>query len=264
MTFIEHQPQFAVMGSPGTNRDFATVAALELAGASAEILPISTLVESPAQLLDFAGLVIPGGFSHGDNIQSGVVLALHMQKMKHELMEFAFTHKRPIVGVCNGFQALVQTGLLPFGNMVPRDQLVATLTNNKEAKFESRWIYLVSEESESKYINSGDLVTFPVDHGEGRFTASPEVMAQIERQNQVVYRYADKTGQVTMDYPANPNNSTNAIAGITDTTGVIFGMMPHPEDFVRKEHYPNFRREKRGEPDGLQFFKQIVSYTKDS
>lgn len=261
MTAIIESPQFAVMASPGTNRDFATVAALEAAGARAEIVHIGALVEEPSVLLGFQGLIIPGGFSHGDDIQSGVVLALRMQHMKHELEEFSRHLRRPIVGVCNGFQALVQSGLLPFGDMVPRDQLKATLTNNTSGRFESRWIYLAAQASVSQYIQKGEVITLPVDHGEGKFMASPAVVEQIEGNGQVVYRYSESHGSPTQEYPANPNDAVNAIAGITDPTGVILGMMPHPEDFIIHEHHPNWRRgESLGEPDGLRFFKNVVVY----
>jgi phosphoribosylformylglycinamidine synthase subunit PurQ / glutaminase len=148
--------------------------------------------------------------------------------------------------------------------MVPRNELVATLTHNTNGKFESRWIELKSQESESKYVKKGDLITLPVDHGEGKLIASDAVIAQIEHQGQVVYRYSDTLGNATQEYPDNPNGSTNAIAGITDQSGVIFGMMPHVEDFVRPEHHPNWRRNGIGEkPHGLAFFEQVVAYVSE-
>ncbi len=264
MSLTLESPTFAVLKASGINRDDATKAALELAGARAEIVLVGALTERPDTLFDFQGLIIPGGFSYGDDIQSGVVLALRMQQMKYELEEFALHYKRPIIGVCNGFQALIHTGLLPFGQMVTRDKLVATLTNNISGRFESRWIYLSSQRSVSQFIHESDTVTFPVDHGEGRFLASPEIIEQIERSGQVVYRYVDAQGIPTQEYPANPNNAVNAIAGMTDQTGVILGMMPHPEDFVRPENHPNWRRgTAEGKPDGLKFFEQVVLYASE-
>ncbi len=257
-------PRFAVLKASGINRDEATKAALELAGARAEILLIGALTEKPETLRNFQGLIIPGGFSYGDHIQSGVILALRMQQMKHELEEFAFHYKRPIVGVCNGFQALVQSGLLPFGEMVPRHKLVATLTNNVSGRFESRWVRLALQKSASRFVQQGEPVMFPVDHGEGNFTASDAVIDRIEGQGQVVYRYSEDDGQITMEYPANPNGAVNAIAGITDPGGTVFGMMPHPEDFVRREHHPNWRRgAAEGKLDGLKFFEHVVLYASE-
>jgi len=254
-------PRFAVLKVSGINRDHATKAALEQAGARADIVLIGTFASDPKKLFDYQGLIIPGGFSYGDDIQSGVILALEMQQMKNELEEFAFTYKRPIIGVCNGFQALVQSGLLPFGEMTTRDRLVASLTHNVSDKFESRWIHIKPEKSTSNYITEQSIMTFPVDHGEGRFIASEETIDTIEKSGQVVYRYCTPDGTITQEYPANPNGSTHAIAGITDPSGVIFGMMPHPEDFMRHTHHPNWRRgDGDKKPDGLQFFEQIVLY----
>lgn len=258
-------PQFAVLKAPGLNRDLATKAAIELAGGRADIVLIKQLVAEPQILLKYQGLMIPGGFSFGDDIQSGVVLALRMLKIKDELQEFALHNKHSIVGVCNGFQALVQSGLLPFGKMTTRDKLQATLTNNTSGRFESRWIHLMPQPSVSLYVHGDQPVTFPVDHGEGRFMASTDVISLIESNGQVVYRYCDNKGVATGEYPANPNNSVNAIAGICDPSGVILGMMPHPEDFVRREHHPNFRRGAvAGKPDGLKFFEEVVLYARES
>lgn len=257
-------PTFAVLKASGINRDLATKAAVEMAGGNAEIILIGALLESPAKLFDFQGLIIPGGFSYGDDIQSGVVLALRMQALKHELEEFALSKKRPIIGVCNGFQALIQGGLLPLGEMVTRDRLVATLTNNTSNRFESRWVTLRPEKNSSPYLTFHRPFTFPVDHGEGRLVASPQVIESIEQGGQVIFRYADVHGAATQEYPANPNNAVHAIAGITDPSGVIFGMMPHFEDFVRPEHHPNWRRgQSQAEPDGLEFIRQVVVYASE-
>lgn len=258
-------PRFAVLKASGINRDFATQAALAAAGARADIIMIGMLTSEPRKLFDYQGLIIPGGFSYGDDIQSGVILALQMQKMKYELEEFYRTLMRPVIGVCNGFQALVQSGLLPFGNIVPRNQIQATLTNNDSGRFESRWICLRPElQSVSRYIQGRNLMNIPVDHGEGKFLAAPETLNQIEASGQVVYRYCDPLGQMTMKYPENPNGSPRAIAGITDPTGVVLGLMPHPEDFIRPEHHPNWRRASNGKPDGLQFFENIVLYARET
>lgn len=257
-------PRFAVLKASGINRDFATQAALEAAGARADIVMIGMLTSEPRKLFDYQGLIIPGGFSHGDDIQSGVILALQMQKMRYELEEFYRTLMRPVIGVCNGFQALVQSGLLPFGHIVPRNQIQATLTTNASGRFESRWIYLCPESQRvSPYIQGENLMQFPVDHGEGRFLAAPETLDRIESNGQVVYRYCDPLGQTTMKYPENPNGSLRAVAGITDPTGVILGLMPHPEDFIRPEHHPNWRRKPNRKPDGLQFFENIVLYIRE-
>jgi phosphoribosylformylglycinamidine synthase subunit PurQ / glutaminase len=258
-------PLFAILKASGINRDWATKAALEAAGARADIILIGSLVKKPTMLSSYHGLIIPGGFSYGDDVQSGVILALQLLRIKRELEAFAFRRKRPVIGVCNGFQALIQTGLLPFGKMVPRHKLAATLHSNSSGHFESRWVTLKTEPGASRYIKPGGLLTYPVDHGEGKLSASPEVIEKLESAGQVVLRYADETGNQTQQYPANPNNSAQAIAGICDPSGVVLGMMPHPEDFMIPEHHPNYRRGgAAGKPDGLKFFEQIVSYAKET
>lgn len=254
-------PRFAVLKASGINRDFATCAAIQAAGGRAEIVPVNTFLNSPRNLFDYRALIIPGGFSYGDDIQSGVILALDLLKLKVELEEFAFHHKRPIIGVCNGFQALVQSGLLPFGIMNTRDQLSATLTTNASGKFESRWVWAKPQESVSVFVREGAPVTAPVDKGEGKFFATAEAMGQINSGSQIVYQYSDTAGTATMEYPANPNGSMESIAGLTDPSGTVLGTFLHFEDFVRREHHPNWRRgEVEGEPHGLQFYKQVVVY----
>lgn len=258
-------PKFAVLKASGINRDEATKAAVEAAGGRADITHIGAFLSKALTLADFQGLIIPGGFSHGDDIQSGVVLALEILRMQAELEEFAFHRKRPIIGVCNGFQALVHSRLLPFGEMATRENLQASLTTNASGRFESRWIHLKPEESCCLYTRQGEPLTFPVAHGEGKFVASEAVLKKIEAQGQIVYRYCDPLGNTMQEYPANPNGSLHSIAGIADPTGVILGMMPHAEDFVRCQQHPNWRRGQiQGEPHGLMFYKQIVLYATGS
>lgn len=264
MARLVEAPKFAVLKASGINRDEATKAAVEAARGRADIVHIGALLSNELALADFQGLIIPGGFSYGDDIQSGVALAIEMLRLQSELEEFAFHHRRPIIGVCNGFQALVQSGLLPFGEMTTREHLQATLTANERARFESRWIHLKPEESICLYVHQGEPVTFPVAHGEGKFVASKSILTQLEAQGQIVYRYCDTHGNPTQEYPENPNGSLHAIAGICDPSGVVLGMMPHAEDFVRREHHPNWRREGvTGEPDGLTFYKHVVLYARE-
>lgn len=260
------KPRFAVLKASGINRDEATKAALETAGAVAHIVHVRQFISGDVKLSSYQGLFIPGGFSYGDHIQSGVVLALELRKrFSQALMDHAFGKKRPIIGICNGFQTLVQLGLLPFGEIVPRSELQASLTNNASSKFESRWIRVRPRKSACPYIPEGEPVTFPVAHGEGRFIASEKTMKKIIDGSQVVWQYSDMEGKPTQHYPENPNGSLSAIAGICDPTGVIFGAMPHPEDYIIREHCPNWRRAgKYHTPDGLQCFKQIVAYAKKS
>ncbi len=166
-----------------------------------------------------------------------------------------------IIGVCNGFQALVRTGLLPFRNIGGMD---VTLTNNDSGHFECRWIKVkVNKENQSKFLQGldGGIMWLPVAHGEGKFLTDKEALRKVEENNLVAFRYVDDNGKPTQNYPDNPNGSLNAIAGVTDTTGRILGMMPHPECFIRKEQHPNWRRG-TVKVDGLPLFENIVKFAK--
>lgn len=261
--YIETAPRIAVLTASGINRAPASQAGLELAGARADIVHIGALVSGDVDLFQYQGLMIPGGFPYGDDIQSGVVFARDLLKVRDDIDEFV-RRERPIVAICAGFQTVIQAGLLPFGEMTTRDGIAASLTTNKSGKFESRWVTLKPEESVCRYVLAGDSITLPVDHGEGRFVASEAVFRRLQEAGQIVWRYSDGVGEATEQYPENPNGSRDGIAAITDPTGVVFGGMPHWEDFVRVEHHPNWRRQEvHGEPDGLRFAKQFVLYAAD-
>lgn len=257
-------PRFAVLKTSGVNRDFATQAALEIAGTAADVVHINEFLQKTKRLADYQGLFLPGGFSHGDDIQSGVIWALQLHQLADELKEHALQRKRPIVGICNGFQALVQTGLLPFGEMTTRDKLQATLTNNDSGKFESRWIHVKPQKSVCLFVAEDNTMIFPVAHGEGKFVTSQETYQQMAAASQIVWRYTDEQGNTAQEkYPANPNGSPHDVAGVTNPEGTVLGGMPHPEDYIRKEHYPNWRRQSnQQEPDGLRFFKNVVLYAR--
>jgi phosphoribosylformylglycinamidine synthase I len=249
-----------VIGAPGINRDEATKVALEMVGARAEIVPIMALREK-SDFTEYQAVMIPGGFSYGDHIQSGRVLAIELRAfLKEQLSEHVFTRKRPVLGVCNGFQVLVQLGLLPFGEMGRLDEIPSTLTANIPAQFQSRWISMISQQSKCQYVPAGQLVTFPVAHGEGRYITDEKTYDRLRKNGQIVFTYCDpETKTSTETYPLNPNGSPQGIAGICDETGLVFGMMPHSEDFIRPEHHPNWRRNRSNtEPDGLVFFRNLV------
>jgi phosphoribosylformylglycinamidine synthase len=168
------------------------------------------------------------------------------------------------LGVCNGFQVLVQSGLLPFSQIHSLNENVATLTTNKPPQFQSRWVFLKPQDSHCLFVEDGEVVTMPVAHGEGRFlTLDDEVAKRIETQGQIVYQYSTVDGEVTGEYPDNPNGSPQGIAGICDPSGQILGMMPHAEDFVRREHHPNWRRLGDFPIDGLDFFRNIIKVAKE-
>ncbi len=228
-----------VLRADGTNCDYELEFAFKKYGARPEFVHINQLREKEKKLKDFQILAIPGGFSYGDNIASGKILAVELISfLKSQLEEF-LDNKGLIIGVCNGFQALVRTGLLPFNNLGEMD---ATLAQNKSGHLECRWVKIKTEKSKCLFIPAGRQCDIAVNHGEGNFFSTPEVIQEVEDQNLVVLRYTDNKGKPTMVYPKNPNGSTNAIAGVCDPTGRILGLMPHPEKFVENTQHPNWRR----------------------
>lgn len=257
------KPQVAVLKTSGINCDEETKHAFDLAGADAQIIHINQFRFGEKRFDDFGIICIPGGFSYGDDIASGRVFALELSAyLGDQLKDFALQKRRPILGICNGFQILVQTGLLPFGEVNSLDKVAASLAPNDSGKFESRWIMVKPQESRSQYVSDGEPFPLPVAHGEGRFIAQENVLQRVEKEKLVVFRYVDASGKPTQEYPANPNGALNAIAGITDPDGRILGLMPHPERFVTAEQHPNFRRDPQ-EPAGLKFFQKMVQFARN-
>jgi len=259
---IIKQPKAVVLKTSGINCDEETKFAFEKAGAKVEIIHINEFKSRSRNLLDFQIIAIPGGFSYGDDVASGRIFALEITSfLKDELNEFIVKKNRPVIGICNGFQILAQIGLLPFGKITSLDMVKIGLAPNKSERFESRWVFLHTEESICRFVKSNEVITLPIAHGEGRFFASDNIIRRIEQNKQVVLRYCSDAGNIIDEYPVNPNGSINSIAGICDETGIIFGLMPHPERFVEKYQHPNFRRLKTTNPDGLDIFKRIVKIT---
>ena len=256
------QPKVLILRTAGTNCDAETNRAFQLAGAGTALVHIQNLISGKVNLSDYQILAIPGGFSYGDDIAAGILLAIEMRhKLTSALNRFVADGKL-ILGICNGFQVLVRTGLLPGSNTSEMTQR-ATLAMNTSAKFECRWVDLETQESPCVFTrNIKTRVYLPVAHAEGRFTAPEDVLSEVETNSQVVFRYAESR------YPDNPNGSDGNIAGICDTTGRIFGLMPHPERFLTKWNHPRWTRLSEPqdsvseEGDGLVIFKNAVSYVK--
>jgi phosphoribosylformylglycinamidine synthase subunit PurQ / glutaminase len=253
------QPKVLILAAPGINRTTVTKLAFELAGAQCDVVHINQLIGHEVSLDRYRIFCIPGGFSYGDHIQSGRILALELQHNRIIASQLMTHLKRGryVIGICNGFQTLVQCGLLPFGKFQPLNENKVSLAHNIPHKFQSRWVHLISSQSECKFVKKGELLTLPIEHGEGRFLASTQVLKLLSDNHQIVFKYCSEFGESAKTYPDNPNGSSLNIAGICDPTGQILGMMPHPEDFVRPEHHPNWRRTKPN-PDGLRFFQQLV------
>jgi phosphoribosylformylglycinamidine synthase len=213
----------------GTNRDADLADAFEAAGATATRIPLQALRAGEAKLADFQILAIPGGFSYGDALGAGRLLGLDMVSWFGDQLREANERQMPMLGVCNGFQAIVSAGLLP-GEADNR----GVLTENERGTFECRWVTLVPEPGNDS-IWLSDLtepIRCPVAHAEGRFVAAD--LAAVEARNGVAFRYVDPASGEPAGgaYPANPNGSAGDVAGITDATGRILGLMPHPENHI--------------------------------
>jgi phosphoribosylformylglycinamidine synthase subunit PurQ / glutaminase len=252
-------PRAIVLRAPGTNCDEETADAWQRAGASAEIWHINRLLEARAELDRCHILTIPGGFSYGDDLGAGRILATRIGiVLGEELVRF---HERGglILGICNGFQVLVRSGLLPGGE----GRCAATLAHNDSGHFEARWVRLLPRPGLSPFVTFSEPIELPVAHGEGKFVAAEAAcLTRLDQAGQVILQYANPEDRPTQEYPANPNGSACAVAGLCDPSGRIFGLMPHPERFVLPWHHPRWTR-RRDEPnprgDGLWIFESAVA-----
>jgi phosphoribosylformylglycinamidine synthase I len=260
-----------VLTGNGTNCEMEMAHACKLAGAYAvDIVHISELLFGEKRLSDYTFLNLPGGFLDGDDLGSakaGANRFLHAriagknEMLFAELLQFIQDGKL-ILGVCNGFQLMVKLGLLPALNGNYSDQST-TLTFNDSGRFEDRWVYLkANAQSPCIFTKDIDLIYLPVRHGEGKFVPqSDAVLNSIEKKNLYAFQYSTAEGSVTMDYPANPNGAVNAIAGICNETGRLFGMMPHPEAYLHRTNHPRWTREALPEEgQGLAIFRNAVNF----
>ncbi len=252
------RPKVCVLRTAGTNCDQETAAAFSLAGAEAELLHINSLVINKKTLDDFGILALPGGFSYGDDIASGKIFANELRfKLVDSLRKFIADGKL-IIGICNGFQILVKSGLLPGDANFNQ---TTSLIINDSGKFESRWVYLKSAGHCVWTKSLNKIIYLPVAHGEGKFVVSDkQILNRLKKNNQIVFQYANAAGNFS-GYPENPNGSVENIAGICDETGRVFGLMPHPERHVYAAQHPRKDRLKK-EADGLGIFKNGVDYIK--
>jgi phosphoribosylformylglycinamidine synthase len=250
-------PRAIVLRAPGTNCDEEAAYALERAGSPAETWHINHVIESPAALDRFQILVIPGGFSYGDDLGAGRILATRIGTTLGEALRRFHERGGLVLGICNGFQVLVRAGLLPGGTAAS-----TTLAANESGRFEDRWVRLLPTPGLSPFVTFSDPIELPVAHGEGRFLmADSSRISALSGAGQVVLQYADANGRSTQEYPANPNGSAHAVAGMCDPTGRIFGLMPHPERCIESWHHPRWTRRRNGEtaePNGLRIFESAV------
>ncbi len=248
-----------MLRAPGTNRDVDTQIAFETASAGiVESALVKELTDGEKKLNDYQIMVIPGGFTYGDDISAGRIMANEIRLRLGEDIQKFVADGRLVLGICNGFQILVKTGILP--GIAEQSTQPVTLTNNDSGKFECRWVYLkANKKSPCVFTRGIDRIYVPIAHGEGKLVAEPGMLEKLN----VVLQYVDEKGKTGAGYPYNPNGSVNDIAGICDSSGRIYGMMPHPEDFIRWTQHPRWTREKeRKDLYGLQIFTNAVAWAK--
>jgi phosphoribosylformylglycinamidine synthase len=256
-----------ILRAPGTNCDQETAFAFETAGGQPEVMHLNRLLENPRLAEQFQILAIPGGFSYGDDISAGRIFG---NQMRHHLRECLADFKaagKLILGICNGVQILVKSGvLLPDQAHEP----IATLTLNESGKFEDRWVELRTASDKCVFLNGIERMYLPVAHAEGKFVARDDAtLKRLDEAGQLVLRYAPTPPlplspspplASSVPYPANPNGAQLNVAGLCDDTGRVFGLMPHPERFIDPTQHPRWTREPIERGEGLAVFENAVRY----
>ena len=265
------QPRVLVPTGYGLNCEGETTYAFTLAGAKVEKVHLSDIFAKSVILEEYQILTMIGGFSFGDHIAAGKVLANRYKYLLSEELTKFINDGKLIIGICNGFQSMADYGLLPGFDGDYTTQLIS-LAPNDSGVFEDRWITLkANSESRCVFTRGIDTMPLPVRHGEGKFmTMDEKVLAKLWSNKQVALQYVDPlTGKPTQNHPLNPNGSVDAIAGICDPTGRVFGLMPHPEAYNSPHNHPDWIRQKRegtlsSEGLGLRIFKNAVQYVRDN
>jgi len=251
-------PRVLILRAPGANCDEETQFAFEKAGAVAERVHINRLRENPRQLQSYQVLVVPGGFTYGDDVAAGKILANQLSCFLGEALRRFRDAEKLVLGICNGFQALLKAGLLVAPD---EDGPLATLTYNHQARFEDRWIHLHATPGRCPFLKGYQRLHLPIAHGEGNFvTREKWILKGLEQTGQVVLRYVDENGQAG-PYPINPNGSEGDVAGLCDPSGRVLGLMPHPERHVLPTQHPQWTRLGLApEGDGLRLFRNAVQF----
>jgi len=281
-------PRVLVLRAPGTNCDVETAHAFELAGALAESVHVGRLIENPALHRRYQILCLPGGFSYGDDIAAGRILAT---RMKHHLDDmihhFVDSGDNLVLGICNGMQVLMRLGVLTAGVPSPQPILAAggpdtfdsrdettpeheippaTLTWNNHGRFEDRWVHLAVDQTPCVFLKGIEQMFLPMAHAEGKFVArDEEALQQLRAAGRLALRYCDSDGEIQSDvlpFPINPNGGDANVAGVCDESGRVFGLMPHPERHVDATHHPFWtrRKEQPEHGDGLALFQNAVNW----
>jgi phosphoribosylformylglycinamidine synthase I len=261
-----------VLRTAGTNCNEETAFAFSYLGAAVEQVHINELSQGKKKLSDYHIMALPGGFSYGDDIASGRILANELRLRLREDIQRFIADGKLVLGICNGFQILVKAGILPGLNMpegpgLPAARQEATLFHNDSAKFEARWTHLSVDSQKSIWTKGmSSQIFLPVAHGEGKFIPKDvRILEALKANGQVIFHYCATDGGAP-SYPENPNGSTEHIAGICDPTGRVLGLMPHPERHFFTRQHPFWTRLNKKDKfgDGAKIFENGINYIKEN
>lgn len=284
-------PRVLVLRAPGTNCDVETAHAFEVAGAIAERIHVGRLIDNPALHKRYQILCIPGGFSYGDDIAAGRILATRMRHHLDDMIHhFVDSGDNLVLGICNGMQVLMRLGVLTTGvgtpqlagavagggnsdkvwegdSSLPKHEVPpATLTWNNHGRFECRWVHLAVDQSSCIFLKNITQMYLPMAHAEGKFVSrDADCLEQLRSTGRLPLRYCDESGEIqpeTLHFPSNPNGSGANVAGVCDASGRVFGLMPHPERHIEATQHPFWTRRKTQpvEGDGLAMFRNAVEW----
>ena len=259
IAMIKLKPKALILCGDGVNCERETAKAFEISGALTKTVHINDLLESPKMLKDFQFMALPGGFSFGDELGSGKIMALKIKYgLKDHFLSF-IESKKPLIGICNGFQILVKMGLLPWKENFDSQSQKVTLDHNDHGQFINRWVQLKVNSNKGPWLHNydiGEKLKLPIRHGEGRIVTSLDpltLLDQLENKNQVAFRYMEDV-----------NGSLDFIAGLIDETGHTLGMMPHPEAFIFQATSGRTDFDPLASGDGIDLFKNAVNFVINS
>jgi len=258
-------PRTLILRAAGVNCDEEIAHAFELAGSTTQLLHVNRLLENPKVLDEFQIIAVPGGFSYGDDIAAGRILANQIAHHLHDALHDFLAAGKPMIGVCNGFQVLVKTDLLP-GPLAGNSGQNCSLTNNDCGRFVDRWIRLAPRSKKCIWTTDLSPLDLPIAHGEGKFVpADDSVRKALWENDQVALVYVNEDDSAANGaFPANPNGSVDDIAGVCDASGLVFGLMPHPERFTSPLQHPAWTRLARlpDEGAGMKIFRNAVEHVR--
>ncbi|MBI4232391.1 phosphoribosylformylglycinamidine synthase I [Candidatus Peregrinibacteria bacterium] len=271
------KPRALIITGYGINCEEETAKCFNWSGAQTEIIHVNDLIANPNKLKESQILAFPGGFSYGDDTGSGNAMANKIRNnLNDEILKFANDQGKLVIGICNGFQIIVNLGLVPAtleNEKAKYGIRQAALMPNSTARYQCRWIWLKKQSQKCIWTKDIDLIHLPVAHGEGNFYAEAETIKSMEKNDQIAFSYVNEDGSpANLSFPANPNGALMDIAGTCDPTGRIFGLMPHPERFnsftneegweLKKEKLIRSKSPLPKEGDGMKIFKNAVDWFK--